>query len=67
MFINNWIEYDGREMHWGLKRLLLVNILLVERRYQLNLVGFYKTLIIGYESLRCSRVSQQSCFNMGVT
>lgn len=33
-------------MHWGLARSLLVNILQVERRYQLNLVGFYKTLII---------------------
>ena len=42
----NWTEYDGKEMHWGLARSLLVNILQVERRYQLNLVGFYKTLII---------------------
>ena len=34
-------------MHWGLEKPLLVNIVQMEGRYQLNLVGFHKTLIIG--------------------
>ena len=43
----NWIEYDVKGMYWGLEKPLLVNILQMEGRYQLKLVGFYKTLIIG--------------------
>ena len=34
-------------MHWGLEKPLLVNIVQMEGRYQLNLVRFHKTLIIG--------------------
>ena len=37
-----------RNLPWqGLLLVSLVNILQMEGRYQLNLVGFYKTLIIG--------------------
>ena len=43
----NWIEYDGKGMHLGLEKPLLVNIVQMEGRYQLNLVGFHKTLIVG--------------------
>ena len=43
----NWIECDGKGIHWGFEKPLLVNILQMEWKYQLNLVGFYKTLIIG--------------------
>ena len=34
-------------MHWGLEKPLLGSTLQMEGRYQLNLVGFYKTLITG--------------------
>ena len=43
----NCTEYDGKGIHWGLEKPLLLNILQMEGRYQLKLVGFYKTLIIG--------------------
>ena len=40
----------------------------LSQNYRGLYVVFYKTLTIAwYESLRSSRVSQPSCFNIGVT
>ena len=58
----NWIEYNGKGIHWGLEKPLLVNILQMEGRYQLNLAGFYKTLIIGTKVCVVQECPNQAVF-----
>ena len=58
----NWTECDKKGMHWGLKKRLSDG-----REITTKPCWILQNIDKWYESLHCSRVSQPSCFNMGVT